>query len=265
VEQSALPDHPCRGYEESTMPTHLRAFLSSAAAVSAFAGSGLLLGLPSAQAAVPTCFGHPATVIGTPGDDSISPEPGAVVYGGGGNDSINFSGGYVCGGPGDDNLSGEQDEAAAEHVNGGPGADRLQGYFGVDTLLGGGGDDLLDDTDDFDYGDAIDPGTDILRGGPGDDLVRSTSGADKVYGDAGNDTLYDVTRMTTYLYGGIGNDTIHATGDNFGCNDLEPDYIFGGAGWDTALIDLEFQAADVWSPSTERLIVQFHQSGNDCP
>jgi Ca2+-binding RTX toxin-like protein len=226
----------------------------------------LLLGPPSAHAVVPTCFGRPATVIGTAGNDSISAEPGAVVYGGGGNDSIDFTGGYVCGGPGDDTLSGEQAEAAADHVNGGSGTDRLQGYFGVDTLLGGPGADVVDDTDDFDYGDAIDPGTDIMRGGTGDDLVRSTSGADKVYGDAGDDTLYDVTRKTTYLYGGTGNDTIEATGDNVGCNDLEPDYIFGGADWDTAVIDLEYQAEDVWSPSTERLIVQSHEPGREnCP
>jgi Ca2+-binding RTX toxin-like protein len=225
-----------------------------------------LLGMPTAQASAPTCFGRPATVIGTTGDDTISAEPGAVVYGGGGNDFIDFTGGYVCGGPGDDHLSSRHGRAAADHVNGGAGADTLQGNFGVDTMLGGGGADVLDDTDDFDWPDSFDPGTDVMRGGAGDDLVRSTSGADKVYGDRGHDTLHDVTRMTTYLYGGAGNDTIRATGDNYGCNDLEPDYIFGGADWDTAVIDLEYEAADVWSASTERLIVQFHESdAENCP
>jgi hypothetical protein len=48
------------------------------------------------------------------------------------------------------------------------------------------------------------------------------------------------------VYGGAGNDTIDATGDNTGCNQLEPDCIFGGADWDTAAID-----TDVWSASTE--------------
>ena len=64
--------------------------------------------------------------------------------------------------------------------------------------------------------------------------------------------------MTTYLYGGAGNDTFSTYHDNSGSNPLEPDYIFGGPDWDTAILDQEFGAADVWSPSTERVIVECH-------
>src|SRR5207253_2185852 len=56
-----------------------------------------------------TCQGHPATIVGTPGDDIIvgtsAPD---VIAGLGGNDVILGERGndIICGGPGDDSLFG---------------------------------------------------------------------------------------------------------------------------------------------------------------
>jgi hypothetical protein len=56
-------------------------------------------------ATVPTCFGKPATIIGTAGTDNIYAGRSDVVYGGG-NDYI--VGGYlVCGGAGADSISAD--------------------------------------------------------------------------------------------------------------------------------------------------------------
>src|SRR6266487_454263 len=55
--------------------------------------------------AKPTCFGKPATVVGTPGKDHLKTGPGNdVVAGLGGNDFIGTGSGndLVCGGSGDD-------------------------------------------------------------------------------------------------------------------------------------------------------------------
>jgi hypothetical protein len=53
-----------------------------------------------AHAQLPRCFGRPATIIGTPGDDVLLGRPGSdVIVGLGGNDTV--SGGrqidYICG------------------------------------------------------------------------------------------------------------------------------------------------------------------------
>src|SRR5215207_9439150 len=84
-----------------------------------------LTAISSAQAAVPTCFGHTVTVMGTPGPDTLigSGDVSEVIYGGGGDDLIEggefYAGGsapdLLCGGPGDDRVLGS------------PGADRLSG------------------------------------------------------------------------------------------------------------------------------------------
>src|SRR2546423_7821769 len=65
---------------------------------------------PRARSSVPvtgvsgvTCQGHPATLVGTPGDDIIDAGPGNdVIAGLGGNDLIIGSHGndVICGGPG---------------------------------------------------------------------------------------------------------------------------------------------------------------------
>jgi Ca2+-binding RTX toxin-like protein len=80
--------------------------------------SGLLLPLSgTAQAATPTCFGVPATIVGTSGND--------VIHGTNGNDVIAALGG-------------------ADAVHGRGGNDLVCGGSGTDTLFDGFGKDSLD-------------------------------------------------------------------------------------------------------------------------
>jgi Ca2+-binding RTX toxin-like protein len=97
-----------------------------------------------------------------------------------------------------------------------PGVDSLYGGGGNDLVLGGGGDDILhgDAGDDRLGGDA---GNDVLFGGDGIDTIagdgtlrtaHSANGADYIDGGAGNDILAGQGAGDT-IYGGSGNDQIH--------------------------------------------------------
>ena len=100
---------------------------------------------PAAGAAVPTCHGHVATIVGTDGDDVLVGTPHRdVIVGLGGKDTIQAKGGndIVCGGE------------------------------GADKIFGGGGDDqLYGEGDHLYYADAWFLKGDTLEGGPGDDLL----------------------------------------------------------------------------------------------
>jgi len=106
----------------------LVALLAGAIAAGVLPGSG---GSPAlaARAGV-TCFGKPATIVGTPGDDTIVGTPGPdVIAGLGGDDVIDGKGGrdLICGGPGADTLDG------------GAGGDSLDGGAGRDICVQGTG------------------------------------------------------------------------------------------------------------------------------
>jgi Ca2+-binding RTX toxin-like protein len=83
---------------------------------------------------------------------------------------------------------------------------RVDGGAGNDTIVGGGGDDVLD-------------------GGTGDDTIRGGPGNDQIFGGGGDDVLV----------GGQGNDTVSGDGgaDTFAWNPGDgSDAIDGGAGQD---------------------------------
>jgi hypothetical protein len=133
----------------------------------------VLLALPSAVSAAPSCAEGPetvgATIVGTPCADTIRlPRTVTTVFGEGGDDRL-------YGQRGNDNLFG------------GEGADRLYGGVGDDRLRGGPGDDLL--SGGF--------GADSLDGEGGNDVARGDATVDFL-GDSGGgtDTLSFATGAT---------------------------------------------------------------------
>jgi len=117
----------------------------------------------------PLCFGVPATIVGTPGNDALKGTPGDdVIVGLGGRDVIEGRGGndLICGGDGDDAISG------------GPGHDKIDGGDGNDTIDGDAGNDRI-------HGDA---GNDRIHGGPGNDGLDGGLGFDGLNGGPGTDT-----------------------------------------------------------------------------
>jgi Ca2+-binding RTX toxin-like protein len=188
----------------------------------------------AASAAAPTCFGKPATIVGTAGADNLDGGPDDVVVGLGGNDLL--AGGTVCGGGGNDSIIGTW--RVSSSLDGGGGDDIIRALLGPsDLLLGGAGNDYMADSDDTDWEDEWDPGTDVLKGGAGNDHIVSTSGRNMVYGNAGDDRIYDYTHVGTSISGGAGGDAMYATGDNYGSNPYEPDKLAGGDGRDLAEVD----------------------------
>ena len=108
---------------------------------------------PQTPPPLPRCAGKPATIIGTPGADTLRGTRRAdVIVALGGADRVLAAGrgDVVCGGAGRDRLSG------------GAGADRLLGGAGRDVLSGGAGRDRLE-------GGAA---RDRCLGGPGRDRSR---------------------------------------------------------------------------------------------
>lgn len=125
-----------------------------------------------------------------------------AVYGGRGNDRLTIVGSPYEGDPvaslfgeaGNDVLRGG---AYADYLDGGEGDDALFGYAGNDTLVGGAGNDYLEGMD----------GNDSLVGGLGNDTLRGGKGVDRFEGGAGDDLFYSRNADKDYLYGGAGADT----------------------------------------------------------
>ena len=144
-----------------------------------------------------------------------------VVFGGDG-------GSTVAGTEGNDTLQGT---AAAEYIEALGGNDYIEGGGGADTLDGGAGNDRV-----F--------GTGTMLGGDGDDRLEQYwfSGDATLLGGAGNDTLYGFNE----LYGGEGDDFLLTEADNTVLMD-------GGAGNDTMVYDFD-ETADGGTGSDTLLI-----------
>lgn len=190
-----------------------------------------------------TCFGEPATIIGTEGDDTLVGTSGNdVIVGLGGNDIIIGKGGndLICGGDGNDTLKGRRGQ---DMLDGGLGDDILKGGLSQDILIGGLGNDALEGgagQDTLDGGQGNDTlrgnvGADSLNGGPGNDKLNGGYGNDTLEGGQGDDTLVGKVGKDT-LNGGEGNDVLKG---NFGNDTLDGgngiDTLDGGAGSDICL------------------------------
>ncbi len=102
----------------------------------------------------------------------------------------------IIGGAGDDLIEGL---AGSDNIEGGAGDDTLKGGAGDDTLAGGAGDDIL-------YGG---DGADTLKGGAGDDILYGDDGADTLHGGGGDDTLRGGAGKDRFAFSADnGNDTI---------------------------------------------------------
>lgn len=213
--------------------------------VDGFAATNGLLNLHIENGPPPTCFGVPATRVGTAGNDSITGTAGAdVIVAGAGNDTINGAGGNdrICGDAGNDNIAGGTGD---DFVLGGSGADIIRGEDGNDTLVGNPGAGSNDDGGDTISGgagnDFLDGwfGNDSLRGGPGNDQLRGEAGTDNItYSDAPSGVT--VSLVSNTATGGAGSDTIVAVENVIASphNDkvtgnAGPNTVIAGAGNDT--------------------------------
>lgn len=145
------------------------------------------------------CFGQPATIVGTPGDD--------VLQGTEGDDVIVGLNGF-------------------DEIRGGPGSDRICGNALGDSLFGEDGDDLIDG------GSGI---ADHIFGGPGADHILMGGGmTDEAFGEAGNDVIVAGAVKTKHgnrLFGGEGDDVL--LGSDIGPHPIRAsDDLDGGPGSD---------------------------------
>jgi len=143
--------------------------------------------------------------------------------------TVNLAG-LIDGGNGVDTISGSDNAAFPEVLNGDNGGDIIHGYQGDDTMTGGDGEDFM-------YGGA---GIDYMYGGDGaDEMLGSTEG-DWMYGEGGADKMSG-NDGNDYMNGGSGNDTMCGgdapNGDilDDGDTDAGIDYLWGAINTDTDL------------------------------
>ncbi len=161
---------------------------------------------------------HDPLIIGLDLDSETGSEPGVILLGTDGEDTLE-------GGAGDDILFGLKGAdqlfgfAGSDVLNGSNGDDLLSGGDGKDTLLGDIGSDMLmgDAGNDILIGGL---NSDRLFGGDGDDILDGGNGFDRVFGEAGDDLLI-IDRGRDFLDGGIGEDTVRFSG-------MRSDYSFKG-------------------------------------
>ncbi|MFH1329670.1 MAG: proprotein convertase P-domain-containing protein [Actinomycetota bacterium] len=163
--------------------------------------TGLVPGVVAGSVEAVTCFGLPATILGTEDADILpGTEDADVIVGLGGDDTITGLGGgdRICGGPGNDAIDGG---LGNDRVLGGDGDDVIEGGGRRDVLRGEGGNDRI-------VGGS---GNDRMFGGPGDDLLIGGPGADEMAGNAGRDTLR-ADEGDASLDGGVGRDQANFAG-----------------------------------------------------
>ena len=203
--------------------------------------ASLLLATPFAATASsksrPTCFGKPATFVGTKGKDHFRGTPGRdVVVMKGGNDKTNTGHGndLICLGGGDDVGHGSE---GVNRIKGGGGDDWLDGRRGEgNKMLAGAGNDLVtaegritggagrDEIYSYGYQDpSQSPFRDIVGGGDGRDIISGGPNAELLEGGRSNDVIF-ASYGDDHLRGNGGNDTLRGQAGN--------DDIDGGSGTD---------------------------------
>lgn len=157
---------------------------------------------PSASGGSPTCFGRPATIVGsgyllgTPGDDVIVVRGVAEVHALGGDDRI-CGAALAYGGEGHDRIAFLRGGSGDIELMGMAGNDRIVSNAGGSHLDGGRGSDVLigGDRDQWVVGG---PGDDRMRGGRGDDHLNGGGGRDRADGGSGNDRCTAEVRVSCH-------------------------------------------------------------------
>lgn len=170
-----------------------------------------------------------------------------VVTGAAGQDTIaNFE--WFTGSAFNDSITGVNDTAVGNRIDGGAGADTLRGLAGADTLIGGAGADLLDGGDSpsdvASYSTATaavtiyrDNAAASLGDAAGDtfvsiEIIALTGFADTYVGNAGIDFVQGGAG-NDIIYGNAGNDFILGEdGDDFLLPGANADQLNGGSGFD---------------------------------
>ncbi|WP_205471241.1 calcium-binding protein [Nocardioides sp. SYSU D00038] len=236
----------------ATLATNLATTLTAGLAVGLATVVTWTVAASPAEAAVVTCQGQRATIVGTPRADLITGTSGRdVIAALGGDDRVDGRGGddLVCGGRGADRLLGGR---GADRLLGGQarlGFDRGGAFLVPDVLVGGPGDDRLDVGRDrrADAGDGSDrPGwTGILdySAAPHDVVVDLAAGRVTGVG-TGTDTL--VRRSGMQVRGSAHDDTLlGSVGDDWLVAGRGDDHVDGRAGDDQLVAeDLRDSAAD---------------------
>lgn len=152
----------------------------------------------------------------------------------------------IVGTPGDDAIIPYEDADYDDHVDGQGGDDMIWTGEGNDTVVANPGDDIvyLGEDDDL-YGamnTGADEGHDTIIGGSGHDVIITNGGEHRIFGDGdpddvdndddeakGNDSIYD-NGGTVYVDAGRGDDLIWSPDDSHAD---APDSLYGGEGNDT--------------------------------
>lgn len=173
----------------------------------------------------------PDGISGDEGDDSL--------YGESGNDDISDSDGNdsVFGGLGADELDASGfvpdvgiGPSGTDLLSGGPGIDTVHYWprtAGVSVSLDGAANDGAAGENDNVGGPADD--VENVEGGLGADTIAGNGGPNTIDGNTGNDVLSGGGGVDL-LRGGIGD-------DSFAAEDGVRDFVFGGAGFDSAALD----------------------------
>jgi Ca2+-binding RTX toxin-like protein len=157
---------------------------------------------------------------------------GVSVYLHDGDDRIQHDfGGYIDGGPGDDEIVGSSSLGATFRLAGGPGADRLEAHTvsGSTVSYASHTDGVTVRLDGLANDGAVGEGDNVLgtitgiAGGSGDDRLELGASGGGLFGGDGADTLLGSPEHDT-MDGGDGNDELLAGAGN--------DYLSGGAGAD---------------------------------
>ena len=195
-----------------------RSFARGSAVLAFVALAATILPVSAAQAAAPMCFGEPATIVGTPGDDN----------------GLNT----IIGTDGDDVIAALG------------GDDAVWGLDGNDKICGGGGSELQ--LDGGDGNDRIDGGAgdrDAISFGFSPRGVEASLATGEATGD-GHDTFSDVESIAGSFYD---DDLSGDTKSNIILGNDGDDRVFGGGGQDLLAGDPFFGAGDSPGPGDDRI------------